>query len=118
LHTEWDYTSNARQFDHQSGVVLEAFQCRAWAKFNGSTAALIAGKNVSGVVRNSAGNYTVSFTNAMPDTDYAAVANSNASATGAERAQVVGQATGSCNVVNLAGTTYTDATVVEVIVFR
>lgn len=42
----------------------------AWVIFNGNTGAIKKAYNVSGVVRNSTGNYTVSFTNNMPATDY------------------------------------------------
>ena len=48
------------------------FACRAWANFDGSTGPTIrASGNVSSVVRNATGNYTVNFTTAMPDTNYA-----------------------------------------------
>jgi hypothetical protein len=47
--------------------------CRAWVKFNGSTATVNGSFNVSSVVRNSTGNYTVNFTTAMPNTNYAVV---------------------------------------------
>lgn len=50
------------------------FMCRAWAQFNGVTTVSIAGSgNISGIVRNSAGNYTVTFTTAMPDANYAVI---------------------------------------------
>lgn len=44
--------------------------CRAWVTFVGSTGAISASYNVSSVVRNSAGNYTVFFTTAMPDANF------------------------------------------------
>lgn len=47
---------------------------RAWASWTGSTAgtnAPTAGGNVSTVTRNSAGDYTVTFTTAMPHANYA-----------------------------------------------
>jgi hypothetical protein len=119
LHTEWDYTASMRSFDYQSGASLEAFQCRAWVRFDGSSGAIAAAKNVSGVTRNSAGNYTVTFTNSLPDANYAAIPSCNASATGGERALVAGQATGSCNLITLAGTaSYADCSLVTLAVFR
>jgi hypothetical protein len=46
---------------------------RAWVNFNGvSTASIRASYNVSSVTRNAAGDYTVNFTNAMPDADFVA----------------------------------------------
>jgi hypothetical protein len=62
------------------------FQCRAWVNFDGTrdstgaastanTARFIRGSgNVSSVVRNGVGDYTVNFTTAMPDVNYSVVA--------------------------------------------
>ena len=50
------------------------FSCRAWANFNGVTTVTIAGSgNIASIVRNSAGNYTVTFTTAMADANYSVV---------------------------------------------
>jgi len=47
--------------------------CRAWVNFNGTgTVAINASFNVSSITDNGTGNYTVNFTNAMPDANYAA----------------------------------------------
>lgn len=47
---------------------------RAWVNFNGTgTVAIRASNNVSSVTDNGTGDYTVNFTTAMPNTDYAAV---------------------------------------------
>jgi hypothetical protein len=46
--------------------------CRAWVNFNGtSTVAIRASGNVSSITDNSVANYTVNFTTAMPDANYA-----------------------------------------------
>jgi hypothetical protein len=46
--------------------------CRAWVNFNGTgTVAIRASYNVSSITDNGVGNYTVSFTTAMTDTNYA-----------------------------------------------
>ena len=51
---------------------------KAWVQFNGVTTATINGSfNVSSVTRNSTGNYTVTFTNAMKNANYAATYQSN-----------------------------------------
>jgi hypothetical protein len=51
---------------------LPAFECRAWVNFNGTgTVAIRASGNVSSITDNGTGNYTVNFTTAMPDADYA-----------------------------------------------
>lgn len=45
--------------------------CRAWVNFNGTgTVAIRASFNVSSITDNGSGNYTVNFTNAMPDANY------------------------------------------------
>jgi hypothetical protein len=49
-----------------------SYLCRAWVNFNGvSGASIRASGNVSSVTRNGTGDYTMSFTTAMPDADYA-----------------------------------------------
>ena len=54
----------------------EYFKCRAWVNFNGTgTVAIRAAGNVSSITDNGVGDYTVNFTNAMPDANYAAVMN-------------------------------------------
>jgi hypothetical protein len=48
--------------------------CRAWVNFNGTgTVAIRNAYNVSSINDNGVGNYTVNFTTAMPDGNYAAV---------------------------------------------
>ncbi len=45
---------------------------KAWVNFNGTgTVAIRASFNVSSITDNGAGNYTVNFTNAMADANYA-----------------------------------------------
>jgi hypothetical protein len=52
------------------------YACRAWVNFNGTgTVAIRASGNVSSITDNSTGGYTVNFTNAMPDANYAAIAS-------------------------------------------
>jgi hypothetical protein len=52
-----------------------SYTCRAWVNFDGTTSpgTIRASGNVSSVTRNGTGDYTVNFTTAMPDADYAAV---------------------------------------------
>lgn len=50
------------------------FACRAWVNFNGTgTVSIRASGNVSSITDNGVGDYTVNFTTAMPDENYAAV---------------------------------------------
>lgn len=48
------------------------YACRAWVNFNGTgTVAIRAAGNVAGITDNGVGDYTVNFTTAMPDVNYA-----------------------------------------------
>lgn len=48
------------------------YSCRAWVNFNGTgTVAIRASGNVSSITDNGTGNYTVNFTTAMSDANYA-----------------------------------------------
>jgi hypothetical protein len=72
-----------------SGSVLQdppgtapSFLCRAWVKFNGrGTVAIDASGNVSSITDNAAGDYTVNFTTAFTDANYAVSGMSGASTT-------------------------------------
>jgi hypothetical protein len=61
-----------------------SYTCRAWVNFNGTTSpgTIRASGNVSSVTRNGTGDYTVNFTTAMPDVNYAVAGNGNNNATG------------------------------------
>jgi trimeric autotransporter adhesin len=49
-----------------------AYGCRAWVNFNGTgTVAIRSSGNVSSITDNGTGDYTVNFSNAMPDANYA-----------------------------------------------
>jgi hypothetical protein len=66
-----------------AGTQIGTF-CRAWVNFNGTgTVAIRASFNVSSITDNGTANYTVNFTNAMPDTNYCIVASgTNAESSG------------------------------------
>ena len=60
------------QFNSGYGSVATAYGCRAWVNFNGtSTVAIRASGNVTSITDNGTGDYTVNFTTAMPDANYA-----------------------------------------------
>jgi hypothetical protein len=62
------------QFNSGYGSVATAYGCRAWVNFNGTgTVAIRASGNVSSITDNGPGDYTVNFTTAMPDANYAFV---------------------------------------------
>ena len=56
----------------QAGV--EVYTAKAWVNFNGTgTVAILASGNVSSITDNGTGNYTVNFTNAFADANYAMI---------------------------------------------
>lgn len=64
-----------------SGV--EVYTAKAWVNFNGTgTVAIRASGNVSSITDNGTGDYTLNFTNAMPDANYANLATCTQGATG------------------------------------
>jgi hypothetical protein len=66
-------------FNSGYGSAAVAYGCRAWVNFNGQASAAIRGSgNVSSVTYNAAGDYTLNFTTAMPDANYAAVFGADA----------------------------------------
>ena len=106
---------------------VEVFTAKAWVNFNGTgTVAIRASGNVSSITDNNTGNYTVNFTNALPDANYSAQATiGNGSISSAsESTQVISFNTNSCQVFvasdGSSGATYTaqDATFVSVAIFR
>lgn len=76
-------TSTPPTFADSAGTQIGTL-CRAWVSFTGSGSAVKLGSfNVSSVTFNGTGDYTVTFTNAMPDANYAA-------ATGAQQWRLIG----------------------------
>ena len=70
-------TGSTFGFNSGYGSVATAYGCRAWVNFNGTgTVAIRASGNVSSITDNGTGLYTVNFTTAMPDANYAAVCGS------------------------------------------
>jgi hypothetical protein len=67
------------------GVEIGTF-CRAWVNFDGTgTPAIRASFNVSSITDNGTGDYTVNFTTAMADANYAVETSSIATAANAPR---------------------------------
>jgi uncharacterized protein (AIM24 family) len=60
-------------FNSGYGSVAVAYGCRAWVNFNGTgTVAIRSSGNVTSITDNGSADYTVNFTNAMPDVNYSA----------------------------------------------
>jgi hypothetical protein len=69
-------TGTPVQFNDGTGTQIGTL-CRAWVNFNGTgTVAIRASFNVTSITDNGTGDYTVNFTTAMPDANYATVATS------------------------------------------
>jgi hypothetical protein len=84
---------------------------RAWVNFTGSTAAIRGSYNISSVTRSAAGRWTINFTNAMANADYAVTLAGQDTSVGAQNTEALaigsgGMATGSVAVTNIgfAGT--------------
>jgi hypothetical protein len=59
------------QFNSGYGSVATAYGCRAWVNFTGAgTVTIRASGNVTSITDNGVGDFTVNFTNAMPDANY------------------------------------------------
>ena len=108
------------RFNSGYGSVARAYGCRAWASWrgditSGGNSQLNGSGNVSSVTDNGAGDYTINFTNAMPDQQYVVVGNCIEDATNNRGDHLFtmhrsGRATGSVrvNTINLAGTPIDD----------
>jgi len=118
-------------FNSGYGSSAVAYGCRAWVNFDGTGTVAIRGSgNVTSITDNGTGDYTVNFTTAMPDVNYAATFGVK-SATGVGTTQVEiptsgGDPTTSAlriNTVFVAGSpannrTAIDAAIINVAVFR
>lgn len=66
-------------FNSGFGSAATAYGCRAWVNFNGTgTVAIRASGNVSSITDNGVGDYTINFTTAMSDSNYAAALGARA----------------------------------------
>jgi len=102
------------QFDSGYGSNANAYGCRAWVNFDGTGTVTIRGSgNVSSITDNGIGDYTVNFTTAMPDANYAAVTN----AIDRTASRVSAYAAGSARVLTY-DTGLLDSAAVSVAVFR
>jgi hypothetical protein len=112
---------DSAQFATVSGTA-PIYPCRAWVNFNGTgTVAIRASGNVTSITDNGTGNYTVNFTTAMPDADFAAVciAGTGASANQVNIVSDIGRSTTTFALLN-ANTTGAgvDRAYINVVIFR
>lgn len=69
---QFDSSGNFK-FNSGYGSAATAYGCRAWVNFDGTTTppTIRGSGNVSNVTRAATGDYTITFTTAMPDANYA-----------------------------------------------
>jgi len=76
-------SSGNLKFNSGYGSVAIAYGCRAWVNFNGTgTVAIRASGNVSSITDNGTGDYTVNFTTALVDANYATCLTGGGDGTG------------------------------------
>jgi hypothetical protein len=93
-----DASANLK-FNSGYGSAATAYGCRAWVCWDGSTGSgnTIRGSgNVSSITRTTTGRFTVSFTNAMPDANYAMVCSGGSGGVSSGMGYMYSPATGSC----------------------
>lgn len=122
---EFDASSNFL-FNSGYGSVAVAYACRAWVNFNGTGTVAIRGSgNVSSITDNGVGKYTVNFTTAMPDVNYAVNGFAQKSATDDANPLILSAnhtytySTSAVQVKTVVGSwTFTDGLTVCVAIFR
>jgi len=100
------------------------YAARAWVNFNGTGTVAIRGSgNVSSITDNGTGDYTINFTNAMPDANYNVVASANRATTvdtylSGMVPNPTGQSTSSCRVGGRDYNSTQDCVYCNITVFR
>jgi hypothetical protein len=107
------------QFNSGYGSVATAYACRAWVNFNGTgTVAIRASGNVSSITDGGVGIYTVNFTTAMPDANYAVTGAVGIGFNGGESLNPVTLTTSSVQVDTTINAAKVDRANVNVAIFR
>ena len=78
-------SSGNLKFNSGYGSAATAYGCRAWINFDGTSGSIGTGRasgNISSVTDNGTGDYTLNFSNAMPDANYAAIGNATSAVGG------------------------------------
>jgi hypothetical protein len=119
-NTTW-YRNSAPALGNEGTAPVYA--ARAWVNFNGTgTVAIRASGNVSSITDNGAGDYTINFTTAMPDADYAITVGAINNATNANTANNINQGssptTTSFRIQHVENSSPADTTYINCSVFR
>lgn len=108
------------QFNSGYGSAATAYGCRAWVNFDGTAASPITPRgsaNISSVTRTATGTFTISFTTALPDANYAVLGSNNSGIGSAPAVATLGTTSFSGNTFGSSGT-LTNFTNVYFAVFR
>jgi hypothetical protein len=101
------------------GSAEQSGLCKAWVNFNGTgTVAIRASYNVSSITDNGTGDYTVNFTTAMVDANYAAVGTSKDDGTGSYTPYITSQATSNVRIGTKSQSAVNDSGIVCIAIFR
>jgi hypothetical protein len=119
---QFDSSGNFK-FNSGYGSVATAYGCRAWVNFDGTgTPAIRASGNVSSLTDNGTGDYTVNFTTALTDANYAVGQNTKAANTTSRttsQLQAISKTTTSVRCLTQQTTpTATDHVICDVSIFR
>ena len=118
-------TGTPPQFNDGVGTQIGTL-CRAWVNFNGTTVTNPASMtgvrgsfNVSSILDNGAGDYTVNFTTAMPDVNYSCVGSTGLIGSGARILSLTTAfAAGSVRIGTFATSTAVDLDNICIAIFR
>lgn len=95
------------------------YACRAWVNFNGTgTPAIRAAGNVSSITDNGLGDYTINFSTAMPDANYAVTVSQGTAVDFSETISAMAASSVRVCVGKRYGAEYSDQSIVSVAVFR
>lgn len=91
------------KFDSGFGSAQTAYGCRAWVFYDQINGNVLGSGNVTSVADNATGDFTISFSNAMPDSNYCAIGGSikTSGDTGPRLATLVSGASKSINGVQI-----------------
>jgi len=108
-------------FNSGYGSAAVAYGCRAWVNFDGTTATIRGSGNIASITRSSAGQYTITFSTAMPDANYCVNVATGLIGTGWGGFDISSMTTSSfvLRLFNISGGgSYQDSEIVNISVFR
>lgn len=89
--TMWYIDNSSNVFSNNGfGSVQREYSCRVWVALNGQTPSILASGGLSSLSKNGTGDYTLSFSITMPDSNYAVAGSGVDTAAGQTGIKVVG----------------------------